>query len=84
MGHHVYRRAWCPFVCEKLRAGMEPNNIKEKYAVAIYKCQESSIIRHLLLGKSSKCAKIIFYVLKAAKENKWELVLGKAVNAGDD
>ena len=28
---------------------------------------------------------IIFYFLKAAKENKWELiVLGKAVNEGDD
>ena len=36
MGHHVYKQTWTPFVEQKLDAAMQPSNIKDKYAVAIF------------------------------------------------
>ena len=66
MGYHVYKETWIPFVGEKLDTTMQPNNVKDKYAVA--SCQEGKkkVIGPLPLGKSGKFAKTIFYFLKAA------------------
>ena len=84
MGHHLYKQTWTPFVGEKLDAAMQPSNIKGKYAVAIFQGGRNKVIGHLLLGKSGKFAKKIFYFLKAAKENRCQIiVLGKVVNKKD-
>ena len=37
MDHHVYKEAWAPFCLEKLATAMQPNNVKDKHAVAIFK-----------------------------------------------
>ena len=63
---------------------MQPNNVKDKYAVAIFQEVKKKVIGHLPLGKSGKFAKIIFYFLKAAKENICQITVhGKAVNQND-
>ena len=62
---------------------MKPNNVKGKYAVAIFQ-EGKKIIGHLHFGKSRKFAKTIFYFLKAAKENRCQIIVnGKAVNQND-
>ena len=67
MGHHVYKQTWTPFVGEKLNAAMQPSNIKDKYAVAIFQGGRNKVIGYLPLGKLGKFGKTIFYFLKAAK-----------------
>ena len=47
---------------------MQPNNVKDKYAVAIFQEGKKKVIGHLPLGKSGKFAKTILYFLIAAKE----------------
>ena len=84
MGHHVYKQTWTPFVGEKLDAAMQPSNIKDKYAVPIFQGGRNKVIGHLRLGKSRKFAKTFFYFLKAAKENRCQIiVLGIVVNKSD-
>ena len=62
---------------------MQSNNVRDKYAVAV-KRSDDSIAGHLPLGKSVKFAKKIFYFLKANKKRSCVIkVLGKAIN-GDD
>ena len=49
-----------------------------------FKGGRNKVIGHLPLGKSGKFAKTIFYFLKAAKENRCQIiVLGKVVNKND-
>ena len=56
-----------PFAAEKLVTGMQPNNVKDKYTVAIFQeGKKKKIIGHLPLRKPRKFAKTIFYFLKAA------------------
>ena len=63
---------------------MQPNNVKDKHAVAIFQERKKKIIGHLALGKSGKFAKTIFHFLKAAKENRCQLIVhGKAINQND-
>ena len=77
LGHHVYKETLKPFVEEELDATMQGNNIHGKYAVAIF--QERKVIGHLRLRKSGKFAKTEFYFLKAAKENRCQIIVyGKA------
>ena len=84
MGHHVYKQTWTLFVGEKLDAAMQPSNIKGNYVVAIFQEGRNKVTGHLLLGKLGKFAKTIFYFLKAAKENRCQIiVLGKVVNKND-
>ena len=46
---------------------MQPNNVKDKYTVAIFQeGKKKKIIGHLPLRKPGKFAKTIFYFLKAA------------------
>ena len=62
---------------------MESTNLMDKYAVAVKRSDES-IVGHLLLGKSGKFAKTIFYFLKANEKDSCVInILGKAINAGD-
>ena len=72
------------FCWRKLDVAMQPDNIMDKYAVAIFQEGKQKVIGHLPLGKSGKFAKTIFYFLKADKENKCKVVvLGKVVNEND-
>ena len=81
-GHHVYKHLWTPVINEHLSSEMEPNNIKDKYAVCVKK--NNVVIGHLPLGKSGKFAKMIFYFLRADPYAKCVVVVtGKAVILGD-
>ena len=53
MGHHVYKDIWKPVLGEELDVSMESNNIKDKYAVAVYQKGKSDVIGHLPLGRSA-------------------------------
>ena len=50
-GHNVYKDVWTPTIGEKLLCKMEPDNIKDKYAVCVQK--DGVIVGHLMLGKTS-------------------------------
>ena len=81
MSHHVYQEMWTLFVGEKLDTAIQPNNVQDKCAVAIFQEGKKRVIGHLPLGKSGKFAKTIFDFLKAAKENRCQIIIhGKAVN----
>ena len=86
MGHHVYKDIWKPVLGEELDVSMEPNNIKDKYAVAVYQKGKSDVIGHLPLGRSAKFAKTIYFFLKASSYNSCKAVVNaeKAVNQKDD
>ena len=60
MGHHVNKETWTPFVGENLDTAMKPNNVKDKYAVAIFQEGKKKVICHLSLEKSGKFAKTFF------------------------
>ena len=84
MGHHVYKETRTPFVGEKLDTVMQPNNVKDKYAVSFFQEGKKKFIGHLPLRKFGKFPKTIFYFLKASKENRWQItVYGKAANQND-
>ena len=51
---------WMPFAVEKLDTAMQPNNVKEKYAVTIFQEGKKKVIGHLPLGKSRKFYKTMF------------------------
>ena len=73
-----------PSVRKKMDIAMQPNNVKGKYAVAIFQEEKKKVIGHLSLGKSGNLAKTICYFLKAAKENRCQIIVhGKAVNRND-
>ena len=63
---------------------MQPNSVKDKYAVVIFQEGKKKVICHFPLGKSGKFANTIFYFLKAAKENRCQIIVkGKAVSQND-
>ena len=73
-----------PFLGEKLDTAMQQNNIKDKYAVAIFQEGKNKVIGHLPIGKPGKFAKTSFYFLKPAKQNRCKIIVhGKAVNQND-
>ena len=80
-GYHVHKEMWTPFLGEKLDTAMQPNNVKDKYAVAIFQEGKQDVIGHFPLGKSGKFVKTIFHFLK---ENRCQIIVhGKAVNQND-
>ena len=84
MGHHVYKETWNPSVGEELDTAIQPNNVKDKYAVAVHQKGKKVVIGHLPLGHSGKFAKTIFIFLKASKENRCKIVVtAKVVNKND-
>ena len=55
--------------------------LRTNNAVAIFQEGKKNVIGPLLLEKSGKFAKNIFYFLKVAKENRCQIIIhGKAVN----
>ena len=81
-GYHVYKSLWIPVIGDCLLSDREPDNPKDKYAVFVKK--ENRLVEHLLLGKSGKYAKTIFYFLKADKLSSCKIVVtGKPINLGD-
>ena len=50
MGYHDYRKPWFPFVGEDLQCRMEPDNVVDKYAVAVI--NKDRVVGHLMKGKS--------------------------------
>ena len=63
---------------------MQPNNVKDKYAVAIFQEGKKKVIGHLPLGMSGKFAKILFYSIKVPKESRCQIIVhGKAVSPND-
>ena len=80
ISHHVYKETWTPFAEEKLDSGMQPNNVKDKYAVAIFQ-ERKKVIGHLPLRKSGKFAKTIFTFYTQLKKADAKIIAhGKAVN----
>ena len=62
---------------------MQLNNVKGKYIAAIFQ-EGKKVIGHLPLRKSGMFAQTIFYFLKAAKENRWQIIVhGKAISQND-
>ena len=63
---------------------MQPNNVKDKYAVAIFQEGKKKVIGHISLEKSGKFAKTIFYFLKTAKKTRYQIIVhGRAVSQND-
>ena len=84
MGHRVYKKTWTPSFGENLDTAMQPEDIKDKYAVAVYQKGKDVVTGHLPLGQSGNFAKTIFYFLKAFKENRCKIVVtAKVVNKND-
>ena len=81
-GYHVYKTLWNPLIGEFLSCERESDNPMDKYAVCVKK--KNKIVGHLLLGKSGKFAKIIFYFLRADELSSCKIVAaGKPVKAGE-
>ena len=67
---------------EELETEIEPDNVMDKSAVCVKK--NTSIVRHLPLGKNGKFAKMMFYFLRADQDTECKVVItGKEVNLGD-
>ena len=63
---------------------MQPNNVQDKYAVAIFQEGKKKVIGHLPLGMSGKFAKILFCSIKVPKESRCQIIIhGKDVNPND-
>ena len=74
-----------PFVGEKLDTAMYPNNLIDKYAVAIFQECLKHVVGYLPVRNSGKFANNVFYLLKVDKENSCRAIVhGKAVNQKDD
>ena len=60
---------------------MEPNNLIDKYGVAIFQERQKHFVVYLPLEHSGKFEKNLFYSLEANKENSCKVIIhGKAVN----
>ena len=81
MGYHDYIDVWKPKLNEVLRCEMQPNNSKDKYAVAVKKRRK--VVGHLPKGENGKFTKFIFYFLRASNGNSCSATItGKPFNAG--
>ena len=81
-GYDVYQDIGTPELFEELVAVRETQNTMDKYAVSVTKA--GKVVGHLKKGKTGRFAKIIFYFLRADKQNSCTAVVtGKAVNRGD-
>ena len=79
-----YKETRTSFAERKLDTAMQPNNVKDKYDVAIFQEGKKKVIGHLPLAKFGKFSKTVFHFLKTAKENRCQIIVhGKAVNQND-
>ena len=82
IGFHEYKGTWQPGVTETLSTRTEPENKKDRFAVAVMK--GVAIVGHLPVCKSGRFAKTVHFFLRASVENECSaIVTGKAVNLGD-
>ena len=81
MGYHYHCKTWVPFVGEDLQCRMEPDNVVDKYAVAVI--NKDRVAGHLMKGKSGNLAKTVFLFLRTDTINSARVeITGKAVNKG--
>ena len=81
MGYHDYRKTWVPFVGEVLQCGMEPDNVVDKYSVAVI--NKDRVVGHLMKEKSGQFAKTLFFFLRTDTINSATVeITWKAVNEG--
>ena len=57
--YNVFKNIWKPTMNKEFETKMEPDNVMDKYAVCVK--NNTSIVRHLPLGKNGKFAKMIFH-----------------------
>ena len=82
LGYHEYQRNWIHFVGEKLTRRMVPENVMDKYTVAVI--NNDTEVGHLMKGEGGKFAKTIFYFLRSDELNSCtSVVTGRAVNKKD-
>ena len=66
---------------EVLQCRMEPENVVDKYAVAVM--NKDRVVGHLMKGKSGKFAKTVFFFLRTDEINSATVkITGKVVNKG--
>ena len=81
MGYHDYRKTWIPFVGEDLQCRMEPDNVVDKYTVAVI--NKDRVVGHPMKGKTGKLTKTVFFFLRTDTINSARVeITGKAVNKG--
>ena len=68
MGYHIYKSICIATKDEHLHVVIQTTKELDKYALAV-QTKSSTVVGHLLLGKSSKFAKTIFYHLKTSENN---------------
>ena len=79
--YHVYKNMWKLTVNEELENEIETDNMVDKYAVCVKK--NTSIVGYLLLGKTGKFAKKIFYLLRGDQDTECKVAItGKEVSLG--
>lgn len=66
-GYHAYMNSWNPIIGGNLQTRPEPENIMDKYDVAVLK--DRQVVGHLTKGKSGRYAKTIFYFFQANQSN---------------
>ena len=59
MGYHDNKNIWKPTMKEKLETRMKPDNIMNKFPVAVVK--SDSVVGHIMKGKTGRFAKTILY-----------------------
>ena len=74
--------SWKPIIGEELQTCPEPENIMDKYTVAVLK--DTQVVRHLTIRKSGRYAKTVFYFLQVNQSNSVVVTLkGKKTNYRD-
>ena len=66
-GYHAYMNEWTPETGEILKTRLEPENVVDRFAVAVEK--EDQIVGHLNKRNSGCFAKTTFYFLRANHGN---------------
>ena len=83
MGYHDYIRQWQPQIGKRYATKMEPENTKDRFAVAVLN-RRGRVSGHLMKGKTGRFAKTVFYFLRADSNNKCYVeILAAPVNQGD-
>ena len=84
MGFPIYKSTQTPCIGDELDTAIEPSNLMNKYAVAMFQEEGAKLMGYLPLGKSDKVEKIIFHFLKADKRSLCQVIVrGRAVNQDD-
>ena len=81
MGYHEYLKKSAPFLGEVLQCRMEPDNIVDKYAIAVM--NKDRVVGQLMKRKNLKFEKTVFFFRKTDEiDSATVKIAGKAVNKG--